>query len=553
MKRILFAALLTLTNLTHAQSIVSVWTLYERYTTVPLGADLTQVQCQARAKALNQAKIYVCTLENTVTPAVPPSTGWAKIAAEGGSFVLAAPATVRYGYAPLNAWAQKDFAAGTYACSNAVFGDPAPGNGKECDKSATAPPPPPPPPPPASGAQTVTFTQSTEDFLNPGRGFYVSPKPSEMNVSTLTNFVNYWKTRLFLYSPDLSPYRNSALPASYLSALSTQLAAARSAGVKLIIWPQYNADSGGADAPIGIALQHIQQLGTVWAQNADVVPFFKAGYIGSYGEWWGSQNGLDSDANKLAIKNALLANTPATSMVYVRTPRDIQRWYPDPAAASAARIAFHNDCYLANDTDANTFSGLNDSLRTYAKGLTTFGFETCDNVSNPEQMRKTCAQALAENAAYHATWGNKSYAPTFVNAWTSGGCMDQISRFFGYRFFVSSITFDASAVAATVWNVGNSALFDDRILIVTLRNKATGATIAAPAGKLRTIASGATATLTAAIAPPVGAYDILLSAPDPFPSLASDVRYAVRFANADNGNQRWTAPYFATGATLVVQ
>lgn len=419
--------------------------------------------------------------------------------------------------------------------------------------------PPPPPPPPASGAQTVTFTQSNEDFLNPGQGFYVSPKPSEMNVTQLTNFVNYWKTRLFLYSPDLSPYRNATLPASYLATLNAQLAAARSAGVKLIIWPQYNSDSGGADAPINLALQHIQQLGAVWTKNADIIPFFKAGYIGSYGEWWGSQNGLDSDANKLSIKNAILANTPASSMVYIRTPRDIQKWYPTPAAAAAARIGFHNDCYLANDTDANTFSGLNDSLRSYAKGLTTFGFETCDNVSNPEQMRKTCAQALSENAAYKATWGNKSYAPTFIDSWTVGGCLDKIGRSFGYRYFVSSINYDVATpggqpttITARVQNVGNSGLFDDRALIVTLRNQATGALVSGQAGKLRLIAGGASATMSAVLTAPAGTYDILLSAPDPSPSIAGDVRYAVRFANMDVGSARWVAPYYQTGAVLVV-
>ena len=192
-----------------------------------------------------------------------------------------------------------------------------------------------------------------------------------MTVATLTHFVDYWHVRLFNYEIDLSSYRNSAIPQSFLDGLNTQFAAARASGVKLIVQSKYNNDMSGTDAPISLVLQHISQLKPVLAQNADVIPFVKAGYIGPWGEWSGSTNGLDSDANKLAIKNALLANTPSTTIVHFRRPEDINLWYPNnPAAAAAARVGHHNDCYMANDTDASTFSGLNDPLRDYAKTLT---------------------------------------------------------------------------------------------------------------------------------------------------------------------------------------
>ena len=392
-----------------------------------------------------------------------------------------------------------------------------------------------------------------------------------MTVSTLTNFSNAWKTRLFLYIIDLSPYRSSALPQSFLTALNTRFAAGRSAGMKFIVLPAYNYDSSGADAPISLALQHITQLGSVFKNNADVIPFLKAGMVGSYGEWWGSQNGLDSDANKLAIKNAWLANTPSSMIVHFRRPSDIAAWYPNnPAAAAAARVGFHNDCYMANNTDANTFTGgLGDPLRDYIKTMTQnsgFGGETCDNVSNSEQMRKTCAQALSEAAAYHQSWLNAAYADTFISAWKNGGCWDQISRSMGYRLQLDSVNHAPSvskgstlAVNVNLRNTGWARMFSKRALVVTLRNKSTGALIAGSAGDLSSIASSAAVQISVNVSVPSGAaagtYDVLLSAPDAWSTTASDPRFAVRFANADSGSQAWdaSAARFSTGTSLTVQ
>ena len=180
-----------------------------------------------------------------------------------------------------------------------------------------------------------------------------------MTVSALSNFVTQWNTRLFMYRIPLDNYRSSTLPQSFLDTLNSRFAAGRAAGVKFIVIATYNYDSSGVDAPIDLALQHITQLKPVLAQNADVIPFMKAGFIGAYGEWWGSTNGLDSDAHRTAIKDALMANTPATTIVHFTTSRDFARWYPNnPAGAAAARLGFHNDCYLANDTDAHQFTAL---------------------------------------------------------------------------------------------------------------------------------------------------------------------------------------------------
>jgi hypothetical protein len=499
------------------------------------------------------------------------STVWTECAQEHQTCSLNEKHNVKYGVE--SAYVIQSFTSSA-TCDNATFGDPAVGQVKKCwvdSTSAAATPPATPTAPAATGATSATFAGSTEDFLNPERGFYITAKDSEMTASALTGFVNKWHVRLFMYHIALDPYRSSALPQSFLDALNARFAAGRAAGVKFIVFPSYNYSMDGADAPLSIALQHIAQLKPIYEKNADVISFVKAGYVGHYGEWWGSTNGLDTDASKLAIKNAVLANTPASTVVHFRYPSDISKWYPNnPAGAAAARIGLHNDCYLANDTDAHTYSnGLADPLRDYVKKMSEnsgFGGETCDNVSNSDQMRVSCPEALSEHAALHISWLNAAYSPVFINSWKSNGCFDQISRSMGYRLQLDSVNHAPSASRGTtvainvnLRNTGWARMFSKRALVVTLRNKSTGATITGSGGDLTSVASGASAQMTVNVNLPAGTtagnYDVLISVPDIWSTTAGDARFAVRFANADSGSQAWDASNarFATGTSIAIQ
>ena len=499
----------------------------------------------------------------STTPTTTASAVWAECAQEDGVCSFDGTRKVKYGVEAVSV--VRDFTSSA-PCDNATFGDPAVGQTKTCWVDAAAPAT----APAATGATSATFAGSTTDFLNPERGFYVTPSDSEMTVSMLTHFTDYWKTRLFLYHIPLNNYRSSALPQSFLDTLNARFAAGRAAGVKFIVQPEYNSDSSGLDAPIALVLQHIAQLKPVLAQNADVIPMMKAGFIGAWGEWHDSSNGLDSDANKLSIKNALLANTPSSMIVHFRQSADIAAWYPNnPAAAAAARVGLHNDCYMANDTDAHTYTGLADPLRDYVKKMAEnsgFGGETCYGASNLEQLRLTCAQALSEHAAYHLSWLNASYAQQFMDSWKAGGCFDQISRSMGYRLQLDSVNHAPSASKGTavavnvnLRNTGWARMFSKRALVVTLRNKSTGATITGSGGDLTSVASGASAQMTVNVSVPSGAaagtYDVLISAPDIWATTAGDARFAVRFANADSGAQTWddTNARFATGTSIAIQ
>ena len=509
---------------------------------------------------------------------------WTQCAQEYGTCAFSGTRSVRYGTS--TAAVVKTFANGV-DCNNNNFGDPAPGAEKVCwnqdttaaaNTTTTTTAPVTTTTPANTSAvvtsgptTTATFAGSSADFLNPERGWYVTANDNEMNVSALSGFVTQWSTRLFLYRIPLDNYRSTALPQSFLDTLSTRFAAGRAAGVKFIVQASYNSDSSGADAPLSLVLQHISQLKPVLAQNADVIPFMKAGFIGAWGEWHSSSNGLDaSDSSRAAIKDALLANTPASAIVHFTASSDFAKWYAgNPGAAAAARVGFHNDCYLANDTDAHQFAGLTDPMRDFVKAMTQntgFGGETCDSVSNPEQRRISCAQILSEGAAYHQTWLNASYAQVFLDSWKSGGCYSQVGSSMGYRLQLDNASHPTTATRGTMIavtvnlrNVGWARLFSKRPMVVTLRNKSTGATITGSAGDLSSVASGASAQVAVNVSIPAGAatgsYDVQLSAPDIWSTTASDARYAVRFGNADSGSQAWDASTarFTSGTTLSVQ
>src|SRR4051794_31718026 len=159
---------------------------------------------------------------------------------------------------------------------------------------------------------TVTFKESTEDFPNPERGFYV---PREVYAS---NFIpldaaalkNYrineqahgnaaYKifSTLCMREYVLDIFRDKPLSTDFLKGIQTDCAAAREAGAKLIIRFCYtNKTHSGdcpdeykicppyGDAPKKIVLQHIAQLAPVLHKNADVIAVLQEGFIGIWGE-----------------------------------------------------------------------------------------------------------------------------------------------------------------------------------------------------------------------------------------------------------------------------
>jgi Domain of unknown function (DUF4832)/Domain of unknown function (DUF4874) len=462
---------------------------------------------------------------------------------------------------------------------------PAPATPPATAPPASTPPPAPSPgpaPAPASAQVSATFSGTNADFSNPERGFYGwsgNDFVTQYDAGSVQATYNAGH-RLLFAKVELDAFRNADFPDTWLTSLNSSFTKVRAAGMKVTLLFSYDFSAGGQDASAAQIKRHTEQLKPVLAANADLIPYMRAGFVGAWGEWHSSQAGnscgynalpsttcAEADANRVIIRDALLANMPATTQIGFRYPPDLQKWYP--SATQQSRAGIHNDCFLAGPSDSGTFD--DPTSRPYAKALTNqtaYGGETCENAGTP--VRNTCADILSEGAQYHLAWLNINYAPSVLNKWKADGCFEQVSRSMGYRLQLDAVSHaqqatagDTVAVAVDLRNVGWARIFSDRKLVVTLKHATTGATIIASAGNLQTLPPQATATTRQVInvTLPVGAakgdYDLYLSAPDIFSATAADGRFAVRFANADDSAkaQAWdsASASFKAGTKLTVK
>ncbi|WP_165795409.1 DUF4832 domain-containing protein [Deinococcus koreensis] len=432
------------------------------------------------------------------------------------------------------------------------------------DAPAPAPTPTPTPTPTPEPAVSTTFTGTSEDFPNPERGFHGDSSDLAAEPTGSLSGQADLGFRLVRTYIRLDDFRNSALSADWLSKLDQGFGRARAAGLKVVLRFSYNfpgSDYANApDANVSLVLQHIQQIKPILARNADVIAFWQAGFVGAWGEWHDSVNGLDSDANKVTIRDALLDALPEGRFLQMRYPDDMRRWYPSPPTeadtfTTRARIGIYNDCFLANNGDAGTYGGLNDPLREYTKALsrvTPFGAETCDVGGN--EARMDCPDILREGREYALTYLNFYFWKNFIDGWKARGCYDEVSRSIGYRFRLTAATHPASAargsvlpLQVTVSNDGWSRLFNPRTVRVVLRHTTTGQLVDTAVSGVdpRRWLPGSSTTVALPVAIPAqatpGTYDVLLGLPDAATTLASDARYAIRPANADDPsrNQAW--------------
>ena len=437
---------------------------------------------------------------------------------------------------------------------------------------------------------TVDFTASTADLPNPERAFYHAVHSTLDTLGDAEAAQAYADGYRLIYARiNLEAYRNSDLPVAYLDRLDAGFEAARHAGVKIIVRATYNYPHGetgyqdAQDAPLAQVKSHLAQLKPLLSRNADVIAFVQAGFIGAWGEWHTSSNDLTSQANRDQIKDALLDAVPETRFIQFRYPPYIHDWYPTlpdlaPALNGEFRIGFHNDCFLASQTDVGTYSQdaatrAGEQQYTSALGsLGVFGAETCNPADEPGAVARTaCSDILAEGARYHLTYLNDGYyRRLFHDNWTKGGCMEEVRRSLGYRFTLVSVRHGSTAtrggtlaITLTVHNFGWARLYNPRGVEIILRDPASGAVqhLTAQGADPRRWLPGTdtsetlTITLPEDLAP--GTHEVWLALPDADDRLKADPRYAVRPANADDTakGQTWDATLgaFALGTKLDVR
>lgn len=404
---------------------------------------------------------------------------------------------------------------------------------------------------------TINYIESNDIIFNPERGLYnqldTYNTQSPLTLSTL----NYYKSQgksLIHRMYYLTNYRNKSLDASMLNFIRNDFNVIRQAGMKCILRFAYSDNIGQPDAPLNIILNHLEQLRPILQENYDVIAVMQAGFIGAWGEWHSSTNGLDNVNSRRTILFKILDVLPKQRMVQVRTPKFKQEIFntSSPIPYDSAfhetyytRTGHHNDCFLASWDDYGTYTDTtvekeylhNDCL------FVPMGGETC----NPSEF-SGCGNSLYQMDRLRWSYLNSSYHPTVINNWIRNGCMDEIKRKLGYRFVLIQGVFTDSVkpgssfnLSLTLTNKGNGALFNPRIVELVLVNVSTNQKYYC---KLpvdpRFWKPKDTIQLNFTIGikqdQPTGNYKLFLNLPDPVQNLRDRVDYSIRFANQNIWN-----------------
>jgi hypothetical protein len=398
----------------------------------------------------------------------------------------------------------------------------------------------------------VSYQPSDEIFINPERGFYTQltsyDTQSPITLSSLNNIKSQGKS-LILRMYYLKSFRSVPLNQSILTMIGNDFNTIRQAGMKSIVRFAYSDNIGQPDAPLNIILNHIDQLKPLLQQNSDVILVMQAGFIGAWGEWHSSTNGLDTVTNRRTILFKLLDALPSDRMVQVRTPHFKQEIFenhnpipPDSAFLETyyTRTGHHNDCFLASWDDYGTYTDTTIEKQYLSDDclFVPMGGETC----NPSQY------SGCDNAVYqmrHLRWSylNSTYHPTVLNGWTVNGCMDDIKRNLGYRFELIDGSYtdslrpgDTFSFSLSLINSGNAPLFNPRnVELILVENNSNQKYFCELPIDPKLWKPNDTTQLHFDIGimnnHTVGNYKLYLNLPDPDEKIHQVASYSVRFAN----------------------
>ena len=452
----------------------------------------------------------------------------------------------------------------------------------------------------ASGQDFTTniYTVSTEDFANPERGFYIeadsyASAPSSVSTNLASYRINGKSSPGNTYSAKISlllrmfyldTFVTTPISTNFLNVIQADLDSIRAQGCKAVVRFAYNQDQTRPynEPSKAQILAHIAQLKALFEKNADVIAVLQQGFIGAWGEGYYSdifytagqattQNWLD----RADVLNALLDALPAQRMIQVRVPQMKQKYVNGPTAptggaplrateaftgSNAARIGFHDDCYLADSTDEGTFSDYDlgvgttaqdvANLRSYLAMETRFapmGGETCAVNPPTDDCASVGGGADTDMAYAHYSFLNQGYNANVNNDWAAQGCVENIKRRLGYRLQLVSSRFRTEAqpgqaipLALEFTNTGYAAPFNPRGLELILRHTVTGQKFFAALSRdtdVRRWLPGTKCVLSDQLSLPTnlpsGRYDLLLNLPDPAPTLYGVIPYSIRLANSN--------------------
>lgn len=408
----------------------------------------------------------------------------------------------------------------------------------------------------------ILYERSEENFPNPERGFFIAIQPlgndtfKPLQLSQLKRLRKQNMSlvrRIYL----LEDFRDKPISQSLIDLIKEDLNVVRQAGVKIIIRFSYNWLGGGKDASKSIVMSHLEQLKPILESNYDAIAYMEAGFIGFWGEWHSSSNGLDrSREDRREILFKILSVLPSNRMVALRYPyykidafNNTNPLNPREAfnGSYRARTGAHNDCLLAGLDDWGTYNSLDLKEIANQKRYLSLdnrylvqGGELC-NVSDYDD----CPNALNELAKmrWSALNANPDDGAEIIEDWRRQGCLGEIQRSLGYRLTLLKTVISSRIKPGSTFdmdfeviNNGWASLYNPRRLEIILRNNQTNEEFYLPLNQdprmwmpgsknLINIVGGIPDNM------PIGEYQVFLNLPDPTPKLYNRPEYSIQLAN----------------------
>lgn len=412
--------------------------------------------------------------------------------------------------------------------------------------------------------EAVSYLPTDAIIANPERGFYAAQeifKVSSKGVSkdvAAANRKNY--RTLYLLEFHLIDFVNTSISEEYLQTIRTYFQSMRDGGAKCILRFCYSNGMNESDKPWdadpALTLTHVAQVKPLIQEFADIIYVVQAGFIGSWGEWYYTDNYTDNATRKTLLE-ALLDAVPDSRQIELRTPAFKMNLYGYSLAdtltrATAhttdvkARLAGHNDCFLASANDQGTYRGNNDRKYWAAESAyTIMGGETCATSAYCHCEKEGANPGtVAEMAKYHYSYLNQGYHQGVLSRWKSEGCFEQLQKRLGYRYVLDKGQFTDSPAAGaafrivlTLHNEGFAPVQNPRDAEFVLTDKGgkvlgTWKLNSDPrywmAGESVTVDQ--TLTLPSGIS---GEVTLWLNLPDPCETLRNNPLYSIRLANKD--------------------
>ena len=431
---------------------------------------------------------------------------------------------------------------------------------------------------------SLSFTESTEEIINPERGFYKHleykfngslPSASSISYSSGSLVLALFYLTDFISSPHLS--------AEAVTRIGEIFAKVREAGKKAVVRFAYTWDEEETphEPSATYLLNHISDVAGKLSDYEDVIYTVQAGFLGTWGEWYyvgddfafsTSDGNFDRYANRTAVVDALLAAVPESRQVELRTPHYksfyinqayTYGWTPISAwdgTDANSRLGFHNDGFRGSESDIGTFKNSDDRAMCYSQSAWTVSGGELAYPSQKDFDEMVAADSplvdidatITEIGNQHFSYLHDSSSNKYITLWSgTPGNIDKLKKALGYRLVLNTVNLGYTALTSgstvtysiAMSNTGSAPVINKRPFKLVLLHEGTPTVLVANLGEIRSVAAGGSETFSGSFELPqtVASSDQLaIWLPDSADGLQGTPAYSIRLANSD---VTWSSGY----------